>query len=283
MLGEFELRSSSTTQFSSGDICFLVSTVNPNLLGRIDSISSDHEFIVSMMEQGAVKVFHRIMLLDENELTTSITPRFLFEVLLRTARFELKNRGYTIERSASMKVPVFDSRNVVEFMEDREVIRYLADMLTSFTKIQSYTIPIRVRKGFWRRIRFNDMDIDSLMRYCQTVEEESRFKIYKRIADLCLFLLGIFPEHVTPVLSSSFPGQTGSRMFGRMRRSAQEYAEEGRHFYKLAAEHQDSSKAGLTKALWVLHEQFDLAKKPLNYISENLVQFKKVKLFPSSS
>ena len=277
------MRSPSTIEFSPGDIYFLVSTVDPDLLSRIDSISGDPEFIDNLMEQGAVKVFHRIMLLDENELTTNITPRFLFEILLRTARFELKNRGYTIERSSSMKVPVFDSQDVVEFMEDSEVIRYLADMLTSFTKIQSYIIPIRVRKGFWRRIRFNDMDIDSLMRYCQTVEEESRFRIYKRIADLCLFLLGIFPEHVTPVLSSSFPGQTGSRMFGRMRRSAQEYADEGRRFYKLAAEHQDSSKAGLTRDLWVLHEQFDLAKKPLNYISENLVQFKKVKIFPSSS
>ena len=277
------MRSPSTIEFSSGDIYFLVSTIDPDLLKSMDSISSDPEFIESMMEQGAVKVFHRIMLLDENELTTSITPRFLFEILLRTARFELKNRGYTIERSASMKVPVFDSQDVVDFMENREVVRYLADMLTSFTKIQSYTIPIRVRKGFWRRIRFNDMDIDILLRYCQTVEEDSRFSIYKRIADLCLFLLGIFPEHVTPVISSSFPGQTGSRMFGRMRRSAQEYAEEGRRFYKLAAEHQDSSKAGLTKALWVLHEQFDLARKPLNYISENLVQFKKVKIFPSNS
>ena len=277
------MRYPSTIEFSSGDINFLVSTVDPDLLGRIDSISSDPEFIESMMEQGAVKVFHRIMLLDENELTTSITPRFLFEILLRTARFELKNRGYTIERSTSMKVPVFDSQDVVDFMENREVIRYLADMLTSFTKIQSYTIPLRVRKGFWRRIRFNDMDIDSLMRYCQTVEEALRFRTYKRIADLCLFLLGIFPEHVTPVISSSFSGQTGSRMFGRMRRSALEYAEEGRRFYKLAAEHEDSSKAGLTKAFWILHEQFDLAKKPLNYISENLIQFKKVKIFPSLS
>ena len=277
------MRSPSTIKFSQGDIYLLVSTVDPNLLCRIDSISSDPEFIETLMEKGAVKVFHRIILLDENEFTTNITPRFLFEILLRMARFELSNRGYTIERSSSMKVPVFDSRDVVDFMQNNEVIKYLADMLTSFTKIQSYTIPIRVRKGFWRRIRFNDMDIDTLMRYCQTIEEEARFNIYKRIADLCLFLLGIFPEYVTPVISSSFPGQTGSRMFGRMRRSAQEYIEEGCRFYKLAAEHQDSSEAGLTGVLMTLHEQFDLARKPLNYISESLIQFKKVKIFPSLS
>src|SRR4030042_5846728 len=110
--GEIELRSTSTIELSSGDIYFLISTVESDLLSRIDSIPNDPEFIESMMEKGAVKVFQRIILLDGNELTTSITPRFLFEILFRTARFELKNRGYTIERSLSMKVPVFDSQDV---------------------------------------------------------------------------------------------------------------------------------------------------------------------------
>ena len=90
------MRSTSTIELSSGDIYFLISTEESDLLSRIDSIPNDPEFIESMMEKGAVKVFQRIILLDGNELTTSITPRFLFEILLRTARFELKNRGYTI-------------------------------------------------------------------------------------------------------------------------------------------------------------------------------------------
>ncbi len=236
-----------------------------------------------MMEQGALRVFHRIMLLDEKELTVNITPGFLFEILLRTARFELENRSYTIERSSSMKVPVFDSRDVVDFMRNKELIRYLAGMLTSFTRIQSYTIPVRVRKGIWRRIRFNDMDIDSLMRYCKTIDEDSRFNVYKRIADLSLFLLGIFPEYVNPVLNSPFSKSGNSGMFGKARRSAQEYVEEGKRFYKLAGEHKDASAAGLNGIMRQLHEQFEMAVKPLNYISENLIQFRKVKWFPSSS
>jgi len=149
------------SELSYGDIYFLISTIDSALLTKIDSISDDPEIIENLMEQGAMKVFHRIMLLDENEITTNITPRFLFEVLLRTALVELENRGYTIERSLSMKVPVFDSRDVVEFLHNRELIRYLANMLASFTRIQSYTIPVRVRKRIWRRVRFNDMDIDS--------------------------------------------------------------------------------------------------------------------------
>ena len=274
------MSSLQTPELSRGDIRFLLSTVEPSLLERIDVVSGDPDIIESLMESGARKVCRRIQLLDENELTTNITPRFLFEVLLRTARLELMERGYTVERSSTMKVPVFDSGDVVQFLRDNEMVRYLADMLTSFTKIRSYTVPVRVRKGIWRRIRYNDMDIDSLLRYSQTVGEESRFKTYKRIADLCLFMTGMFPEHVTPVLTGTFyPGGTSRRR----RRTAQDYIDEGRRFYKLAGEHPDGAAAGLSQVFLQLHEQFDIARKPLNYISENLIRFQKVKLFPSSS
>lgn len=35
----------------------------------------------------------------------------------------------------------------------------------------------------------------------------------------------------------------------------------------------------LAEVLWQLHQKFNLAKKPLNYISENLLQFK-TKIIP---
>jgi hypothetical protein len=277
------LSSIPATELSRGDIYFLLGTVDPSLLGRIDSISGDADFIESLMEHGVTKVFRRIMMLDENEITTSITPRFLFEILLRVTEIELRDRGYTVERSSTTKVPVFDSQNVVRFLQNREMVRYLANMLTSFSRIHSYTIPVRVRKGIWRRIRYNDMDIDSLLRYAGTIDEEARFRVYKRIADLCLFLLGMFPEHVTPVLNGSFATSGNSGMFGRVRRTAEEYAGEGKRFYKLAGEHKEVSATGLAGIFQQLHEQFDLAVKPLNYISENLIRFQKVTIFPPSS
>jgi hypothetical protein len=271
------------SELSYGDIRFLVSTVDSALMSKIDSISGDPDIIESLMEQGARKVFRRIILLNENEITTSITPRFLFEILLRTAQVEVENQGYTIERTPSLRIPVFDSQDIVGFLRNKDMIKYLSNMLTSFTRIHSYTIPIRIRKGIWRRIRFNDMDIDSLLRYCQTASEESRFSIYKRIADLCLFLLGMFPEYIEPNLPNSFTNKTSQKLFGRVRRSAEEYEEEGKRFYKLAGEHRGSYTMGLSNALWQLHEQFDFAKKSLNFISENLLQFRKVNLFPSLS
>ena len=271
------------SEFSESDILFLTETVDPALLSKIDTIKNDPDIIEGMMEQEAGRLFQRIMLIDDERITAKITPRFLFEVLLRTARRELENQAYTVERTVSQKIPIFDSPEVVRFLSNKAVLKYLADMLTSFTRIESFTLPVRVRKGIWRKIRFNDMDIDSLLRFCQATDEEHRFGFYKRIADLCLFILGMFPEYVITDFRYPSSGKARPKLFGRLRRSAEDYEEEGRRFYKLAGEHRDAAVLDLAEVLNQLHEKFYLAKKPLNLISERFLQFKKGKLFPSSS
>jgi hypothetical protein len=221
--------------------------------------------------------------MSEETITITITPRFLFEILLRAARRELENQAYTVERTATQKVPVFDTPEVVRFLSNKLVLKYLADMLNSFTRIESFTFPIRVRKGVWRKIRFNDMDIDSLLRLCQGIDEEHRFGFYRRIADLCIFILGMFPEYVTMDYRYPSSGEARPKLFGRLRRSAEDYEEEGRRFYKLAGEHRDAKILDLAEVMWQLYEKFNLAKKPLNYISEHFIRFRKAKLFPSLS
>ena len=76
----------------------------------------------------------------------------------------------------------------MDLLSQKQIRDYLAEMLVSFTRIESFTLPVRVRKGIWRKYRFNDLNVDSLIRYCQAVDEEYRFRFYKRIADVCLFL-----------------------------------------------------------------------------------------------
>ena len=271
------------TGFSESDILFLIETVDPALISKIDTIKDDPDIIERMMEHEACRIFKRIMLMNEETITTAITPRFLFEVLLRTAHRDLENQAYTIERTATQKIPIFDSSEVLRFLSTKEVLKYLSDMLTSFTRIESFTLPVRVRKGVWRKIRFNDMDIDSLLRFCQAIDEEHRFSFYKRIADLCLLILGIFPEYVTMCYRYPSSGEARPRLFGRLRRSAEDYEEEGKRFYKLAGEHKDATVLNLAEVLHKFHEKFCLAKKPLNFISEHFLQFRKEKLFPSLS
>lgn len=270
-------------EFSEGDILFLVETVNPGLRSKIDTVKSDPDIIEGMMKHEAGRLFQRIMLMNEETIMTTISPRFLFEVLLRSAQIDLESQAYTMERTSTQKIPVFDTAQVVRFLDNTTALKYLADMLSSFTTIESFTLPVRVRKGVWHKIRFNDMDIDSLLRFCQAVDEEHRFRFYKRIADLCLFVLGMFPEYVAVDYRYPSTGEPRPRLFGRLRRSAQDYEEEGRRFYKLAGEHRDATVLDLAEIMWQLHERFTLAKKPLNYISENFIRFKKAKLFPSPS
>jgi hypothetical protein len=277
------MKGAQTAEFSESDILFLVETASPALLSKIDTIKDDPDIIEGMIEHEARRLFQRIMLMSEETITTAISPRFLFEILLRTARRDLEGQAYTVERTATLKIPVFDTPEVARFLSNKLVLKYLADLLASFTRIESFTLPVRVRRGVWRKIRYNDMDMDSLLRFCQVVDEEHRFGFYKRIADLCLFILGMFPEYVTMDYRYPSSGATRPKLFGRLRRSAEDYEEEGRRFYKLAGEHREATILDLNEVMGQLHEKFNLAKKPLNYISEHFLQFRREKLFPSLS
>jgi len=271
------------SEFSDSDILFLVETVDPRLVAKIDTLKGDPAIIEGMLDHEAGRLFQRIMAMGEESLMARITPRFFFEVLLRRALREIETHTYTVERTASQKIPVFDSQEVVQFLSNKTVLKYLADMLSSFTRVESFTVPVRIGKGTWRKFRFSDMDIDSLARLCETVDEERRFGFYKRIADLCLFILGMFPEFVTSDYGYSATDRVRSRPLRRLRKSAEEYEEEGRRFYKLAGEHENARMLELDNVLWQLHSKFNLAKKPLNYISERYLQFQKQRLFPSHS
>ncbi len=268
-----------TEEFSESDILFLVETVAPDLLSKIGTIKDDPDIIEGMMEHESRRLFQRTMLMSEETITTAISPRFFFEILLRIARRDLEGQAYTVERTASQKIPVFDSPDVVRFLNNTVSLKYLADMLASFTRIESFTLPVRVRRAVWHKIRFNDMDIDSLLRFCEALDEEHRFSFYKRIADLCLFILGMFPEYAAPDFRYSLSSEVRTPIIRRLKRSAGDYEEEGRRFYKLAGEHKDARVAELADVLWQLNEKFNLAKKPLNYISDNYLKFSKGKFF----
>jgi len=68
--------------------------------------------------------------------------------------------------------------------------------------------------------------------------------------------------------------------FERSNRSAEAYEEEGRRFYRLAQEHRDARVLNLAEVLGQLHERFNLARKAINYISDNFLQLEKRRLFP---
>ncbi|RLC95827.1 MAG: hypothetical protein DRI40_04845 [Chloroflexi bacterium] len=275
---EAEMGSKTTIPFSDSDILFLVETVEPRLADRIDTFKDDPVIVEGMLEQEAERVFQRITTMGE-EVLARISPRFLFEVLLRKTRREIESQKYTVERTATQRVPVFDANQVAEFLANRSVLTYLADMLTSFVRIESYVVTTRVRKGIWRKLRFNDMDIDCLTEMCQAVDEEYRFGFYKRIADVCLFISGMYPEYAAFDYRYPSLGEARPSFTRRLRRDMADYEEEGRRFYKLAAEHQSARLLELSEVFWLLHGNFAVAKKPLNFMSEHYLQHRKSTLF----
>ncbi len=260
------------------DLDFLVETVSPEAKDRSrlrQIIREDQDIRKAYVEDE--KVFRRLM--DEEESFIRVSPLLFFEVLLRKTAKDLEKAGYTVEKSRSMKIPVFDTQEVAEFLNREELLFYLADMLSSFTRVESYTIPIRIGEGIWEKVRFNDLDILSLMRFCQFVEDEHRLGFYKRIADICLFIIGIFPDYAERDYRYPFSGQVRPHLRGKLRISPEDYAEEGQKFYKLAAEHPSARELHLEETFWSLHRDFQKAKKPLNFIADHYLQDRRDKFF----
>ena len=258
---------------SDRDLDFLIETTSTEVADKRrlkEIIREDEDFRNSFT--GDRRVFRRVM--DDDEIFLKISPALFFEILLRKAADELGNTGYTIEKEGNMKIPVFDATGVAEVLANRSLLLYLADMLSSFTRVESYALSFRVRKGVWKKIKFNDLDIHSLMAFADAVEERQRLSFYKRIADICLFVLGIFPHYAERNYRYPFSREVRPRIGAKQRIAPEDYDKEGRRFYRLAAEHQTAKDLALSDVFWALHQNLQKAKKPLNFIAEHYLSYK---------
>ena len=242
--------------------------LNPERLKQL--IRDDPSFRNALV--GDDRVFDRVVSTEEEDLL-QVSPALYFEVLLRRALKDLGQESHTLERSGSDTVMVFDTDEVTEFLSNGAVLDYLASMMASFTKVESYVIPVRVRRGTWRRVRFNDMDIDSLVKLAASVDEGQQFRYFKRIADVCLFVLGIFPNHAQSRVKRFAVGSAPAGSSRRGRRTAEEYTDIGRRFYRIAGEHNAANAAGLTEPLVLLRDNFSVARKVLNIVSERYLRY----------
>ncbi len=265
-------------RFSDRDLEFLVDAVHPEVIDKLkikQILKRDEGFRNKFITDE--KVFRRLM--EDEEILLKISPALFFEILLRKVVSDMKEVSYTLEKTSTMKIPIFDAGEVVGLLTRESLVDYLAHMLSSFTKIENYTIWFRTKAGILKKIQFNDLDISSLMALCEVVEDEQRLDFYKRIADICLFILGIFPDYAEHEYRYPFSGQLRPQFYGKGRISPEEYEKEGRNFYKLAAEHKSAKELDLSDIFWALHENFQKAKKPLNLIVEHYLQYKRHKMF----
>ena len=269
-------------KWSQRDLRFVVSTLVPERSDPehvVGLLEDDEPLLEAMLEDD--RLFQQLM--SHEEIFLSISPRLFFQVLLRRARRDLEQELYTVERRQRQKVVLFDAKEVVELLARPEISNYLARMLASFTRINSVTIPIRVRPGIWRRLRINDLDIDSLIGYAETLDERHRFWTYQRIGDACLFLTGIFPEHIETRQRYPLTGQPRVRLRGSLLHGLEDYESYGRSFYLMAADHPVAELQQLAEVLRMLSRHFILAEKPLAFVAERYLSMRKHHLFAGGS
>ena len=269
--------------FTDGDLDFLVSIVLPGLSNALsvrEAIRNDPAYRKAIVSDE--RVFSQVI--NDKESFLKISPSLYFEVLLRRAQKDLISSSYTIEREGRGNIPVFDTGKVAGFLDTPNMLEYLANMLASFTRIRSFVVPVRVRKGIRRRVRYNDMDVDSLIDFAARADESERFSYYKRIGDVCLFLTGLFRDSTYSQKShfgSNFQSGTYPRttLVRKRRRSVEEYESEGRRFYRLAEEHPTASVLELTDVFSVLRDEFSAARKPLAFLAARYLHSRPNKLF----
>ena len=208
-------------------------------------------------------------LLPHDGSLAPVSPRLFFEALLRRAVAELQGAQHTFERTGSVsgeRVPVFDAAEVAAFAAQPRILHYLAALLSSFTKVHSHTERVWVRRGVVRKVRYSDLDVHSMLRLIQQTEEHERLPLYRRTGDLCLLILGVFPDFAATAQRYPGTGALRAQSSWRRRLSTEEYETVAAEMYGHAARY-DSGEWSTTRAR-LPHP----AKKPLNFMALPRVQ-----------
>jgi hypothetical protein len=264
-------RSKTMLHLSESDLRFLVETVATNRrdYDHIANLIRDKEDLLEPMLDDP-KLTERLF--RDEETLVRVTPHLLFSVLLRRLRSELEREAYVLEVDAKGKrIPVFEGPALAEMLSDKQTRDYLAEMLSSFARTNSGIIYWQER-GTWHKRRFSDVDLDDMVELARIIDSEMRPALFKRIADLALFLSGIFPEYAVD--------SSGSRktMFPT-KRTLKDYEQVGKRFYNAAARETDQNQS--KAVLGTLAEKFSLARLALNSLSDRYVKTLRAQYFRS--
>jgi hypothetical protein len=254
---------------SESDLRFLVETVATNRrdYDHIINLVRDKEDLLEPMLEDP-KLVERLF--RDTEAFVRISPYMLFSVLLRRVRTDLEKETYVFEvESKGKRIPVFEAAAVAELLSNKPTCDYLVELLASFVRTNSGVIYWRER-GAWHKKQFSDIDIDDMIELAHIIDPEMRPALYRRIADLTLFLSGIFPDHAT--LFATHPAGMLSA-----RRTLKDYEHQGKRFYRVAERETDQDR--LRPIFAMLAQQFILARWALNTLSDRYLKAYRARYF----
>jgi hypothetical protein len=258
---------------TESDLRFLVETVATNRRDYdhiVDLVRDKEDLLEPMLEDP--KLMERLF--GEEESLVRVSPNLLFSVLLRRLRKELNKEAYILEvNTKGKRIPIFQNPAVAEMLSDKNVRDYLAEMLSSFARTNSGVIYWKER-GTWHQRRFSDIDMNDMIELARIIEPQMRPGLYKRIADIALFLSGIFPEHAARLAAPRQAIYSG-------RRTLDDYEQTGRRFYSVAALETDQPQ--WKPVFGTLAEKFTLARLALNSLSERYVKTYRARYFQFST
>ena len=126
----------------------------------------------------------------------NVSPFLAFAVAVHRATLELASMTYVPESSgARQRVPLFDTPQLRDFLDSLRRRVFLAELLTSFTKVASGRYVVRTRRGLRMR-RYSELDLVRMASLADAAPDAERPGIYRRLGDLALFLAGVFPDYV---------------------------------------------------------------------------------------
>ncbi|HWI55965.1 MAG TPA: hypothetical protein VNZ22_01975 [Bacillota bacterium] len=257
------------TRLTEPDLRFLVETVATQRQDHdhvLELVRDKEDFLEQMLDDP--KLVER--LLKDEESLVRISPYMLFSVLLREVRREVEKRGYVFEpETRGRRIAVFEAPAVVELLSAPEAREYLVHLLCSFVRTNTGVMYWR-EHGTWHRRRFNDSNMDDMIALARMVDPDLKPRYYQRVADIALFLSGIFPDQAVRVA-------TRTRSTLRAERTLQDYEQEGQRFYSLAAK--ETNEPGLQSVLQTLSTKFILARTALNSLSDSYLKSHRARYF----
>jgi hypothetical protein len=249
-------------RLTESDLRFVVETVSTRRRDHdhiIELVRDKKELLEAMLENP--KLAERLV--NEEEAFVRVSPYLMFAVLLRRVRRDLEGRSFMFERDARGKrIPVFEAAQAVQLLGNAAMREYLIEMLCSFVRTNTSLLYWKER-GAWHKRKFSDLDLDDMIALCHLVDSEFKPRLYKRVADIALFLTGIYPDHGSFFIRR--PRSQSARA-----RAVSDYEREGRRFYTLAA--REPEPPWPATVFEYLAEKFTLAREVLNTLSDSYLE-----------
>jgi hypothetical protein len=124
-----------------------------------------------------------------------ISPFLTFAVAVHRVGARLTAATYVEEWvGPRQRVPVFAVEPLRRLLADPLRQFFFVELLASYTHVVSGSTWTATRRG-WRRRRFSELDPFQLAGLLDAVPAAERPGVLRRLGDLALFLVGVFPDH----------------------------------------------------------------------------------------